>query len=295
MLSPHPPHCTLPCTQQVIGSISGSGRVVLVDREAKPGDPVPVDLDLEKVLGDMPNKTFRCGRRGRQKHKGASTSGSRHAGMQAGSSPHPGPQRGGVSVKRRGPAWEAAGTGLPAAARLRQLDHCRMQGAWSRPAAPTLLPPLQPSRSQIRRGCTPRLGAHHPAPPHTAHGAPRASATRGSHAQEQHESMPAVHRFDRSPRALQPLSIPSAPSAMEALDRVLRLPGVCSKRFLTTKVDRSVTGRDPLTLPCPLRLPPKPPPRLAGGLLTGAAASPACPALAGAGQAGVPTAALPMQ
>ncbi len=29
---------------------------------------------------------------------------------------------------------------------------------------------------------------------------------------------------------------------MAALDRVLRLPGVCSKRFLTTKVDRSVTG-----------------------------------------------------
>lgn len=47
---------------QVIGTISGSGRVVLVDREAKPEDPVPVDLDLEKVLGDMPNKTFRRAR-----------------------------------------------------------------------------------------------------------------------------------------------------------------------------------------------------------------------------------------
>ena len=31
---------------------------------------------------------------------------------------------------------------------------------------------------------------------------------------------------------------------MAALDRVLRLPCVCSKRFLTTKVDRSVTGLD---------------------------------------------------
>lgn len=43
----------------MIGTISGSGRVVLVDRNAQPGDPVPVDLDLEKVLGDMPNKTFK--------------------------------------------------------------------------------------------------------------------------------------------------------------------------------------------------------------------------------------------
>jgi phosphoribosylformylglycinamidine synthase len=43
----------------VIGAIDGSGRVVLVDREAPEGAPTPVDLDLEKVLGDMPNKTFR--------------------------------------------------------------------------------------------------------------------------------------------------------------------------------------------------------------------------------------------
>ncbi len=50
-----PPHA------QVIGAIDGSGRVVLRDREAPEGSPVPVDLDLEKVLGDMPNKTFRCG------------------------------------------------------------------------------------------------------------------------------------------------------------------------------------------------------------------------------------------
>ncbi len=31
-------------------------------------------------------------------------------------------------------------------------------------------------------------------------------------------------------------------SVMEALELVLRLPSVASKRFLTTKVDRSVTG-----------------------------------------------------
>lgn len=48
------------CLMQVIGTVDGSGRVVLVDRDAAPGSPMPVDLDLEKVLGDMPNKTFRC-------------------------------------------------------------------------------------------------------------------------------------------------------------------------------------------------------------------------------------------
>jgi phosphoribosylformylglycinamidine synthase len=31
-------------------------------------------------------------------------------------------------------------------------------------------------------------------------------------------------------------------TAADALDRVLRLPSVASKRFLTTKVDRSVGG-----------------------------------------------------
>ncbi|EFN50579.1 hypothetical protein CHLNCDRAFT_135463 [Chlorella variabilis] len=48
-----------PPPRQVIGTIDGSGRVVLVDRCAPEGSPTPVDLDLEKVLGDMPNKTFR--------------------------------------------------------------------------------------------------------------------------------------------------------------------------------------------------------------------------------------------
>ena len=45
-------------TFQVIGSIDGSGKIVLKDRNQAAGDPVPVDLDLEKVLGDMPRKTY---------------------------------------------------------------------------------------------------------------------------------------------------------------------------------------------------------------------------------------------
>ena len=43
---------------QVIGAIDGSGKIVLKDRNQAPEDPVPVDLDLEKVLGDMPRKTY---------------------------------------------------------------------------------------------------------------------------------------------------------------------------------------------------------------------------------------------
>lgn len=46
------------CLMQVIGSIDGSGRVKLVDKNAPPGTPPAVDLDLEKVLGSMPDKTF---------------------------------------------------------------------------------------------------------------------------------------------------------------------------------------------------------------------------------------------
>ncbi len=47
------------CGFQVIGAISGSGRVVLMDSDADPNTPNPaVDLDLEAVLGDMPTKTF---------------------------------------------------------------------------------------------------------------------------------------------------------------------------------------------------------------------------------------------
>ena len=46
------------CPFSVLGSIDGSGRVKLVDPTAPPGSPVPEDLDLEKVLGDMPKKTY---------------------------------------------------------------------------------------------------------------------------------------------------------------------------------------------------------------------------------------------
>lgn len=41
---------------------------------------------------------------------------------------------------------------------------------------------------------------------------------------------------------LRPLELPKALKVQEALNRVLRLPSVASKRFLTNKVDRSVTG-----------------------------------------------------
>lgn len=51
------------CNIQIIGSIDGSGKVVLVDKEAPEGTQNPVDLDLEKVLGDMPNKTYKFSRR----------------------------------------------------------------------------------------------------------------------------------------------------------------------------------------------------------------------------------------
>eukprot|EP00891_Asterochloris_glomerata_P009825 jgi/Astpho2/9825/fgenesh1_pm.00149_%23_37_t len=95
------------CYMQMIGTISGSGKVTLRDSKAGPGEPTPVDLELEKVLGDMPRKTY---------------------------------------------------------------------------------------------------------------------------------------TFNRKQNIHQPLSLPAGTSAHDALDRVLRLPAVHSKRFLTTKVDRCVTG-----------------------------------------------------
>ena len=95
------------CPFSVLGSIDGSGRVKLVDPTAPADAPVPEDLDLEKVLGDMPKKTY-----------------------------------------------------------------------------------------DLKRAAFPN----------------------------------------------DPVTLPEGTPAADALDRVLRLPGVCSKRFLTTKVDRSVTG-----------------------------------------------------
>jgi phosphoribosylformylglycinamidine synthase len=51
-----------------------------------------------------------------------------------------------------------------------------------------------------------------------------------------------VFELDRSVPKLEPLTLPDGLSVKQALERVLRLISVGSKRFLTTKVDRSVTG-----------------------------------------------------
>lgn len=51
-----------------------------------------------------------------------------------------------------------------------------------------------------------------------------------------------TYHFQRTDNKLSPLELPAGTGAMDALHRVLRLPSVCSKRFLTTKVDRHVTG-----------------------------------------------------
>lgn len=49
-------------------------------------------------------------------------------------------------------------------------------------------------------------------------------------------------KFDRFPQQTQPLDLPDGLTVTDALERVLRLVSVGSKRFLTNKVDRSVTG-----------------------------------------------------
>ena len=55
---------------------------------------------------------------------------------------------------------------------------------------------------------------------------------------------------------LSPLEIPSQLTFQSALNNVLKLPSVCSKRFLVTKVDRSVTGLIARQQCCgPLQLP----------------------------------------
>ncbi len=51
-----------------------------------------------------------------------------------------------------------------------------------------------------------------------------------------------TYRFERQSPQLVPFNFPDGETIDSALKQVLRLPGVCSKRFLTTKVDRSVTG-----------------------------------------------------
>jgi phosphoribosylformylglycinamidine synthase len=51
-----------------------------------------------------------------------------------------------------------------------------------------------------------------------------------------------IFKLDRRKRTLNPLELPEGLTIREALERVLRLLSVGSKRFLTNKVDRSVTG-----------------------------------------------------
>jgi len=51
-----------------------------------------------------------------------------------------------------------------------------------------------------------------------------------------------VFKLDRKKSSLKPLELPGDLTVRQALDRVLRLLSVGSKRFLTNKVDRSVTG-----------------------------------------------------
>ncbi|EHB04518.1 Phosphoribosylformylglycinamidine synthase [Heterocephalus glaber] len=48
--------------------------------------------------------------------------------------------------------------------------------------------------------------------------------------------------LQREPPVLQPLALPPGLTVRQALERVLRLPAVASKRYLTNKVDRSVGG-----------------------------------------------------
>ena len=69
-------------------------------------------------------------------------------------------------------------------------------------------------------------------------------------------ALPPPRSFERAAEVTAPLSLPEGTTAAAALDRVLRLPSVCSKRFLTTKVDRSVTGLIAQQQCCgPLQLP----------------------------------------
>ena len=46
------------CPISVIGAVGNTGRIVLVDPLAPPGSPVPEDLQLDKVLGALPQKHY---------------------------------------------------------------------------------------------------------------------------------------------------------------------------------------------------------------------------------------------
>eukprot|EP00238_Polyblepharides_amylifera_P004266 CAMPEP_0196596182 /NCGR_PEP_ID=MMETSP1081-20130531/84635_1 /TAXON_ID=36882 /ORGANISM="Pyramimonas amylifera, Strain CCMP720" /LENGTH=1408 /DNA_ID=CAMNT_0041921059 /DNA_START=152 /DNA_END=4378 /DNA_ORIENTATION=+ len=56
-------------------------------------------------------------------------------------------------------------------------------------------------------------------------------------------SMPnKTYHFTRTQPVLVPLELPEETTVQAAMSKVLQLPSVCSKRFLTNKVDRAVTG-----------------------------------------------------
>jgi hypothetical protein len=50
--------------------------------------------------------------------------------------------------------------------------------------------------------------------------------------------------FTRSANTLLPLALPAGTTAAAAMERVLRLPSVCSKRFLTNKVSDASPARN---------------------------------------------------
>lgn len=54
---------------------------------------------------------------------------------------------------------------------------------------------------------------------------------------------PKTFNLDHKVNPLKPLTLPANLNLYQALNRVLRLPSVASKRYLTNKVDRSVTGK----------------------------------------------------
>ena len=55
-------------------------------------------------------------------------------------------------------------------------------------------------------------------------------------------------KMERLPATLQPLALPAGLKVKDALDRVLRLPAVASKRYLTNKV-RVTSLSHPVSIP----------------------------------------------
>lgn len=54
-----------------------------------------------------------------------------------------------------------------------------------------------------------------------------------------------VYNLERKQPVLKPVTLPASMLIFHSLQRVLRLPSVASKRYLTNKVDRCVTGLIP--------------------------------------------------